>query len=173
MKENTYWLKAAEDFCRFRKGAVSMEELQTRYPDFRIKESWFKHVGFDQALQMTIPEDCPVSMIPALVHGAEQEDGDINEVSYHIRMAYQPAWEAFTKWYQVKQMCETKEPYLFRISYRKAGYRSNMGPYIDIRYCVHEGSHGDEDGYGIEDDTWLVALLNDDGTFLREWFIEE
>ena len=173
MKENTYWLKAAEDFCRFRKGAVSMEELQTRYPDFRIKESWFKHVGFDQALQMTIPEDCPVSMIPALVHGAEQEDGDSNEVSYHILMAYQPAWEAFTKWYQVKQMCETKEPYLFRISYRKEGYRSNMGPYIDIRYCVHEGSHGDEDGYGIEDDTWLVALLNDDGTFLREWYIEE
>jgi len=173
MKENTYWLKAAEDFCRFRKGTVSMEELQTRYPDFRIKESWFKHVRFDQALQMTIPEDCPVSMIPALVHGAEQEDGDSNEVSYHIRMAYQPAWEAFTKWYQVKQMCETKEPYLFRISYRKAGYRSDMGPYIDIRYCVHEGSHGDEDGYGIEDDTWLVALLNDDGTFLREWYIEE
>ena len=173
MKENTYWLKAAEDFCRFRKGAVSMEELQTRYPDFRIKESWFKHVCFNQALQMTIPEDCPVSMIPALVHGAEQEDGDSNEVSYHILMAYQPAWEAFTKWYQVKQMCETKEPYLFRISYRKEGYRSNMGPYIDIRYCVHEGSHGDEDGYGIEDDTWLVALLNDDGTFLREWYIEE
>jgi len=173
MKEEQYWLAAAEDFRRFRKGIGTMEDLQNRYPDFRIKESWFKHVGFEQAIQMTIPEDCPLQMIPALVHGAEQEPKDSNEVSYHIRIAYQPAWEAFTQWYQVRQMCETKDSYLFHICYREEGYRSNMGPYIEIRYCVHEGSHGDDDGYGVEDDTWLVALLKDDGTWLREWYIEE
>lgn len=173
MKEEQYWLAAAEDFRRFRKGIGTMEDLQNRYPDFRIKESWFKHVGFEQAIQMTIPEDCPLQMIPALVHGAEQEPKDSNEVSYYIRIAYQPAWEAFTQWYQVRQMCETKDSYLFHICYREEGYRSNMGPYIEIRYCVHEGSHGDDDGYGVEDDTWLVALLKDDGTWLREWYIEE
>ena len=34
---------------------------------------------------------------------------------------------------------------------------------IKVMECIKEGSHGDEDGYGVEPDTWMIGYLNREG----------
>lgn len=172
-KDTRYWLSAAEDFRRFRKGEIAMLELIERYSRFDIKEGWHCYRGIKEDVKIIIPEDCPQPMIPQIVSAVKHKDGDVNRIDYDIRVTYQPAWEAFSQWHKIKAMCDAKEPVVFDVSLKGKHWRFNIDPIIDIRYCVHEGSHGDCDGYGVEDDTWLVGLLNMDGTWFKEWHIEE
>lgn len=168
-----FWHSAAEDFRRFRKGETSMQELMQKYPEFDIKEGYRWKKDTIESIRLVIPENCPIPMIPQIVRAMDNEDGDVCLIAYDIRIAYQPAWEAFPQWGKIKQICEEKEPVLFRVSISGPSWRSNKEPIVDIRYCVREGSHGDSDGYGVEDDTWIVGLLNMDGTWYREWYIED
>ena len=172
MKNNRFWLNAAEDFRQFRKGNTSMQILIEKYPEFEIKEGWRFYSTIKEAIRLIIPEDCPLPMIPQMVRALKKENDDTNSIHFEIRIAYQPAWEAFTQWTKMQEICDTKKSVVFDISLREPYWRSNKKPCIDIRYLLHEGSHGDCDGYGIEDDTWLVALLNLDGTWFKEWYIE-
>ena len=150
-----------------------MQELMPKYPEFNIQEGWRWNKDIKEAIRMVIPESCPMPMIPPIVCAVKNENGDVGLIHYDIRIAYQPAWEAFPQWGKTKAICDAKEPIVFRISIYGKYWRSNIDPIVDIRYCVQEGSHGDCDGYGVEDDTWLVALLNMDGTWFKEWHIEE
>lgn len=173
VKNIQFWVTAAEDFCGFRKGKISTQELMQKYPEFDIQEGWLRYSHIKEAIRIVIPADCPIEMIPLMVKGVKAENDDVCRIDYNIRIAYQSAWEAFPQWGTIKQICEDKKPVTFRISLEGQYWRSNKEPVIDIRYCVREGSHGDEDGYGIEDDTWIVGLLNLDGTWFKEWFIED
>ena len=170
VKETHFWLSAAEDFRRFRKGEISMHELIQKYPEFDTQKGYS---SYTESVRIIIPEDCPLSVIPQIVSAAREENGDVCCIDYDIRVAYQPAWEAFPQWGKIKEICDAKEPVVFRVSIYDKYWRSNIDPVVDIRHCVHEGSHGDSDGYGIEDDTWIVGLLNMDGTWFKEWYIED
>ena len=168
-----FWLAAIEDLRRFRKGQISEQELTQKYPDFEIHKWSCGYTQIKQAVQIIIPADCPLPVIPQIIHAARNENTDVGRIDCDIRIEYQPAWDTFPKWMRLQQMREAQKPAIFRISQHGPNWRSNKEPVIDIRYCVREGSHGDEDGYGVEDDTWLVGLLNLDGTWFREWFIED
>ncbi len=172
-KNTQFWLSAAEDLCRFRKGQISMQEMIEKYPEFDIKEGWCHYSDIKESIRMIIPEDCPLPMISQIERAAHRENDDVSRIDYDIRVPYQPAWEAFPQWGKIKDICDAKKPVVFEISRKGPLWRSNKTSIIDIRYCVKEGSHGDEDGYGIEDDTWIVGLLNLDGTWFREWYIED
>ena len=173
VKNNRFWLSATEDFRRFRKGEISQQELMQKYPEFDIRDGWRMYAGIKEAVRIIIPEDCPLPMIPQIVRAVMEESNDVNMIQYDIRIAYQPVWETLPQRGYLKNICAAKKPVVFRVSYEGPWWRSNEKPCIDMRYCVREGSHGDEDGYGIEDDTWLVGLLKLDGTWLREWYIED
>lgn len=168
-----FWLAAIEDLRRFRKGQISVHELTQKYPDFDIREWSCGYTQITQAVRIIIPEDCPLPVIPQIIRAAHKEDSDVGRIECDIRIAYQPVWDTLPKWIRIQQICEEKVPVVFSISQYGPNWRSNKEPVIDIRYCVHEGSHGDEDGYGVEDDTWIVGLLNMDGTWFKEWHIEE
>lgn len=171
-EDTRYWLTAAEDFRRFRKGEIPMLELIRRYPKFEIKEGSHCYVGFKEDVKIIIPEDCPLPMIPQIVSAVEKGNGDVCRIDYDIRIAYQSAWEAFPPLKKIEEICEAKKSVVFKVSLMGKYWRSNLDPIIDIRFCVREGSHGDSDGYGVEDDTWIVGLLNMDGSWFKEWYIE-
>lgn len=35
-----------------------------------------------------------------------------------------------------------------------------------LMYCIEEGDHGDEDGYGVEPDTWMASFVDRSGNFI-------
>jgi len=39
--------------------------------------------------------------------------------------------------------------------------------------CIRDGGRGDEDGYGVEPDTWMVAYLNSDLKFVSPFALED
>ncbi|WP_075556664.1 hypothetical protein [Parabacteroides timonensis] len=39
------------------------------------------------------------------------------------------------------------------------------------RKVLKEGSHGDEDGFGVEPDTWISAVLDRDGHFIQPFYL--
>lgn len=171
--DTRFWHTAADDFRLFRRGKLSAQDLKQKYPEFDIQDKRSLYSYIKEAIRIVIPEDCPIEVLPLMVKALKKEDGDVCLIDYDVLIAYQPAWEAFPQWGEIKQICEEKKPVIFRISIYGPYWRSNKEPIVDIRYCVQEGSHGDEDGYGVEDDTWIVGLLNMDGTWYREWYIED
>lgn len=44
---------------------------------------------------------------------------------------------------------------------------------IKVMECLEEGSNGDEDGYGVEPDTWMIGYLDKEGTLLGCFEIRE
>ncbi len=42
---------------------------------------------------------------------------------------------------------------------------------IIVRKAIREGSHGDEDGYGVEPDTWVSAVLDRNGNFVQPFYL--
>ena len=172
IKTNQYWLTAVADLIRFRHGEIDTATLAELYPDFNVRDGYLER-GFKESIYITIPEGCPLHIIPKIAHAVEQEPNDINRVDEcEICIAYQPAWEKFTRWSKLREICAEKKSIVFRMSAEDELWRYSGKPIIDIRYLLREGGHGDCDGYGIEDDTWLVGLLFEDGTWFREWYIE-
>jgi len=47
------------------------------------------------------------------------------------------------------------------------------GNEIRVRKCLEQGYPGDEDGYGVEPDTWLVGTLNRNGNLKELYHIYE
>ncbi len=171
IKTNQYWLSAVEDFILFRKGKIDAATLAERNPEFKVRVG-SAYTAFKERVDIIVPEGCPLQIIPKLALAAQKENGDVNRIECEICIAYQPAWNALGQWSKLKEICETQKSVVFDLSVIEPYYRSNKETCIDMRYCLREGSHGDCDGYGIEDDTWLVGLLNEDGSWFREWYIE-
>ena len=54
--------------------------------------------------------------------------------------------------------------YIYTIAFVKNNH-------IEFLYCIEEGDCGDEDGYGREGDTWLVAKMDFDGNFVVPFYL--
>lgn len=171
-KTDQYWLTAAADIRRFCKGEINAAALAECYPEFEISDG-YHYVDFGDCIYVTMPEGCPLQMIAKIAQAAVLQKDDVNRINdCKIRITYQPAWEKFTRWSKLKEVCENKQPIVFEMSARDKWWRDSGEPVIDIRFLLHEGSHGDSDGYGVEDDTWLVGLLFENGTWFKEWHLE-
>ena len=171
-KTNHYWLTAVEDLNRFRKGEFDAATLAERHPEFEVRKGCM-YRDMKECVDITVPEGCPLQMIPKIAHAVERETDDVNRIDdCEVRFAYQPAWEQFTRWPKLQKICEDKQSVVFDMRAEDKWWRDSGKPIIDIRFLLHEGGHGDCDGYGIEDDTWLVGLLFENGTWFREWHIE-
>lgn len=80
---------------------------------------------------------------------------------------------------RLQQMREAQKPAIFRISQHGPNWRSNKEPVIDIRYCVREGSHGDEGGYwryfygfNTDKETEYTYMVPDDKDGLEiKWYV--
>lgn len=172
IKIGQYWLTVAADIRRFCKGEINADTLAERYPEFEIREG-YHYTDFGECINITVPEGCPLQMIAKIAHAAGRETGDVNRINdCGIRITYQPAWEKFTRWSKLKEICAAKRSIVFDMQAKDKWWRNSRNPIIDIRFLLHEGSHGDSDGYGIEDDTWLVGLLFENGTWFKEWYLE-
>ena len=44
---------------------------------------------------------------------------------------------------------------------------------IKVKECIAEGYNGDEDGYGVEPDTWMIGYLNKEGVLQGSFEISE
>ena len=42
-----------------------------------------------------------------------------------------------------------------------------------MKECIAEGYNGDEDGYGVEPDTWMIGYLNKEGVLQGSFEISE
>ena len=165
--ETTNWQQAAEDIVLFRKGKLSREELTERYPALQCSISCSRQHGIENSVDFCIPSSCPLPLATQIIVNAEYEPLDKGLVGWiNWEFSYCPEWENLRQIGELKYICTNQKSVKFRVWYRDKKY-------IDIRDCIRMGSHGDEDGYGVEADTWLVAHLNPDGSWRRTWFIEE
>jgi len=167
-KENhpiAYWQQAADDIVLYRKGLLSRDELSKRYPDLQCKEGWRHRDDIEDAVQYVIPGSCPLPQAARIIVQSEYEPSDKCLVDgRYIKRYYCPEWNRLPPEGNLNTICAQKRPLLFRAWVEK--------DYIDLRYLLEEGDHGDELGFGVEPDTWLVAHLNTDGTWRQRWYIE-
>lgn len=169
-KDERYWFSVVNDLQLFRVGKFSREQFKEKYPDFHVWQGWCQD-GAKEAMRITIPKDCPLPMVAKIMIESCHKPKDVGLVDPDIQMAYQPAWAELPQIGELKQLCTIKKNVVFRTQlHQNDSYYKQS--YIEMRYCIAHGSYGG-DGYGIEPDTWLMALLKEDGTWLKEWYIED
>lgn len=165
--DQSYWQQAADDIILFRKGQLSREKLTERYPDLHCTEGWRRREEIKDAVNYTIPASCPLPDAARIIMNSKYEPFDKCLVGWkEIELSYCPEWEKLPQIGKLADICTNRKSVRFTVWERE-------GDYIDIRYCIRMGDRGDEDGYGVEPDTWLVARLNPDGSWLTPWYIEE
>ncbi len=160
-------MNLCDDIILFRKGQLSREELTKRYPEFQCKKGWTRYNGIEDAVSFIIPPSCPLVEAAQIIVNSECEPFDkclVDHISW--KMDYCPEWGKLEQIGKLSDICAYEEQVEFRVWLREKDF-------IDIRYCIKRGDYGDEDGFGMEPDTWLVARLNQDGTWRKPWFIEE
>ena len=169
--KDQYWLSVVRDLQQFRIGKISKEQFKNKYPEFNVWPGWRQYPEIKEAIRITIPKDCPLPIVSKIMIEAHYKPKDVGLVYPDIQMAYQPAWAELPQIGKLKQLCTTQEPVVFQTQLHQDDSYYKLS-YIEMRYCIAHGSNGDEEGYGIEPDTWLMALLKEDGTWLKEWYIE-
>lgn len=167
MKNETFWMKAAADIKRFRKGQLTANELKERYPELDIQEDYLKWEAFKESVCIHIPSECPLHCAVKIVFCTEGEPGDINRADRWLMMhiPYQPEWEQLLQVGRLHDICRQKRDIDF--------YCCIEGKRLLLRYCVEEGDHGDEDGFGMEPDTWLIRELNPKGNWIGPFYIQK
>lgn len=172
MKNNQFWLSVAEQLRRFRLGEITKQELINLFPELKITDGWRKYDSIKEAIDWKVPQECPLSLVPKIVIAAcKEEQENVNHVNLNVQVAFQPEWLNLPQIGDLGQSCRTKEPFTFyRISVLKSSKTDNL--YVELRDCIKRGSLGDEDGFDVGSDTWLVGILKEDGTWLINWYIE-
>lgn len=163
----TYWQQAAKDIILFRKGKFNREDLSARYPDLHCTRGWRQSEKIEDAVSFTIPASCPLPLAAQIIVNSVFEPFDkclVDNIS--LKLNYCPKWEKLPQIGELSDICDNKKSVCFQVW-------KGDSDYIDIRYCIKMGDHGDEDGYGMGPATWLVAFLNKDGSWRIPWFIEE
>lgn len=171
-KNEQFWISVAEQLRRFRKGESTKQELIDMFPELEFTNGWRKYDFIKEAIKCTIPQECPLSLIPKIVISAcEEEQGNVNYVNLRVQVAFQSEWLNLRQVGELEQSCRQKKPITFsRVKASKFRDTGNM--YIELRDCIKEGSHGDEDGFDVGSDTWLVGFLKEDGSWLINWHLE-
>lgn len=166
-----FWLSVAEQLRRFRLGEITKQELMDLFHELKIEDGWRKYDS-KEAIDWTIPQECPLFLVPKIVIAAcKEEKGNVNYVNLRVQVAFQPEWLNLRQVGELEQSCRKKEPITF-FHVKASKFRDTGNMYIELRDCIKEGSHGDEDGFDVGSDTWLVGILKEDGTWLRNWYIE-
>lgn len=168
MKDENYWLKAAEDIKRFRIGRLTKNDLMDRYPELNIQDDYLTFENIKESIHITIPAECPPHCAAMIAFAADPRPQDVNRADrwLTITIAYRPEWEKLKQIGKLIDICKEKKDVKFR-------YNSIEGRRLVLRYCIEEGDHGDEDGYGMEPDTWLVGELNPKGRWIGQFYIEK
>lgn len=167
MKDETFWMKAASDIKRFRKGQMTTKELRERYPELNIQEDYVKWTEYKESIHIRIPSECPLPCAVKIVFSTDSESGDINRADRWLTMhvPYQSEWEQLSQVGRLRDICRQKRAIDFECCIE--------GKLLVLRYCIEEGDHGDEDGYGIEPDTWLIRELNPKGNWIGPFRVQE
>lgn len=170
--KDQFWLSVAEQLGRFRLGEITKQELIDLFPELKITEGRRRYDYVKEAIDWTVPQECPLSLIPKIVIAAcKEENENVNYVNLYVQVAYQPEWVNLRQVGKLEQSCREKEPITF-FHVKAAKFRDTGNMYIELRECIKEGSHGDEDGFDVGSDTWLVGYLKEDGSWLINWHLE-
>ena len=165
--DDNYWLKAAEDIKRFRKGRVTMHELMERYPELNIQEDYLSFENIKESIHINIPAECPSHCAAIIAFATDPRKQDINRADrwLTITIAYRPEWERLSQVGELISICKEKKEIKFNNNYI-------YNRQLVLRRCIEEGDHGDEDGYGMEPDTWLIGKMDSKGRWLGYFYIE-
>ena len=64
-----------------------------------------------------------------------------------------------------KEICKlVREGYVY-------GYAKLVGDTVEAKYCIEDRGVGDEDGYGVEPDEWLIAKLDLNGNYIERFHL--
>lgn len=167
MKDESYWLKAAEDIKRFRKGRFTKRDLMERYPELGIEEDYLTFDNIKESIYLNIPAECPPRCAAIIAFATDPRPQDVNRADRFltITIAYRPEWEKLKQVGKLIDICKEKKDVKFQYNYIEKRR-------LVLRYCIEEGDNGDEDGYGMEPDTWLIGELDSKGRWLEKFYIE-
>ncbi|MBQ0089890.1 MAG: hypothetical protein KBT27_11240 [Prevotellaceae bacterium] len=170
--KDQFWLSVAEQLGRFRLGEITKQELIDLFPELKIEDGWRMYDSIKEAIDWTVPQECPLSLVPKIVIAAcKEEQENVNHVNLHVQVAFQPEWLNLRQVGELEQSCRQKMPItFFRVGVLKSSKTGNL--FVELRDCIKEGSRGDEDGFDVGSDTWLVGILKEDGTWLLNWHLE-
>ena len=165
-KNNFYWSALSDDIRLFRKGNISLEEMQNKYPDLDIRGGYSCWYNYEEAMRITIPIECPFPKALELAFSTahEAKDQNVAEINGWI-FPYQKEWEQLPEIGKLEKICAEKRDVNFRCSI--------YGDEVELRDCIKWGDRGDSDGCGMEDDTWLLARINKKGEWVRPFQIEK
>jgi len=166
-RDDNYWLKAAEDIKRFRKGRVTMRELMERYPELNIQEDYLSFENIKESIYIHIPAECPPHCAAKIAFATDSRANDVCRADrwLTITIAYRPEWEKLPHIGLLKTICQEEKELTFNRNYI-------YNRQLVLRRCIEEGDHGDEDGYGMEPDTWLIGKMDSKGRWLGSFYIE-
>lgn len=161
-KDNSYWLAVADDIRLFCKGEMSAEKLIETYVELDIRRGW-SSLAKGKAVAFVIPKDCPFEMALhiALSTWAERDKNEVRGLEWHF--PYQKEWEQLPQIGSLETICAERKDVIFHCSIRTDD--------VELMYCIKRGYYGDSDGYGMEDDIWLRALINHDGEWKQPFHI--
>ena len=167
MKDESYWLQAAEDIKRFRKGRITKKDLMERYPELGIEEDYLTFDHIKESIYLNIPAECPPRCAAIIAFATDPRPQDVNRADrwLTITIAYRPEWEKLKQVGKLIDICKEKKDVKFRYNYIEKRR-------LVLRCCIEEGDNGDEDGYGMEPDTWLIGELDSKGRWLGKFYIE-
>lgn len=164
-KNDSYWSALADDIRLFRKGTISLEEMQNKYPDLDIRGRHLYYSDYKEIIWIVIPRECPLpnALEIAFTTVREQKDLNLAEINGWI-FPYQKEWKQLSQIGSLEEICTEQRDVNFRCSI--------YGDEVELRYCIKHGDCGDSDGYGMEDDIWLLARINQKGEWVRPFQIE-
>lgn len=113
---------------------------------------------------IVIPRECPFHKALELAFSTDHEPKDQNfaDIGGWI-FPYQKEWEQLPQIGSLEKICAEQRDVNFRCSV----YEDE----IVLRYCIKQGDSGDSDGYGMEDDIWLRALIHRNGEWKQPFHI--
>lgn len=163
---DSYWLKAAEDIKRFRKGRVTMRELMEWYPELNIQEDYLTFENVSESIYINVPAECPLHCAARIAFATTPRAHDVCRADrwLTISIAYRPEWEDLNQVGEMIDICNKKRAIKFDYNYIDEGR-------LVLRRCIEEGDNGDE-GFGMEPDTWLICELDSEGNLVEPFYIE-
>lgn len=164
-----YWKRIVHDVRRYCRGEIKREELDKRYPKLRVRKDYNPSLVMDDSIDITIPSNCPLRYVYKIVETAQERDGD-KAIVYEVYAEFISCrqWRdlmPMDTWFN--ELCRiTTKPQ--KVTFKCILYNDILNLYYHLEY----GDNGDDDGYGVEPDTWLRANINSKGTFIKPFFIE-
>ena len=167
MKDESYWLKAAEDIKRVRKGRLTKKDLIDCYPELNIQDDYLKFDNIKESIYINIPAECLPRCVAIIAFAADPRPQDVNRADrwLTITIAYRPEWEKLLQVGELRIVCKERKKIKFNNNYIDEGR-------LVLRRCIEEGERADDYGIGTESDTWLICELNADGNMIVPFYIE-